>query len=128
MANAQSVGEAIPVPRDAPRATTDPSAAAVVGVGLALAFGTAAFIPALAALVVWPLLFIVPGWVVMAAVRPRISAAGRLGLTIVLSVALSAHLVYWLSIALGSYNRASVFAAAVILAAPIPVAVYFRGR
>src|SRR5439155_1119467 len=53
--------------------------------------------------------------------RPRLEAPARLGLAIVLSVAMSAHLVYWLSLALG-YRRESIVLAAALLACPLPVA------
>jgi hypothetical protein len=59
--------------------------------------------------------------------RPRIAATGRLGLAIVLSVALSAHLVYWLSLATGGYRRETIFAVAAILALPIPIGLLRRG-
>ena len=77
--------------------------------------------PALATIVVWPLLFVVPGWAIIGWVRPRMSASGRLGVAIVLSVALSAHLVYWLAIATGGYRRETIFAVAALLALPIPI-------
>ncbi|HEX9635066.1 MAG TPA: hypothetical protein VGB34_06220 [Candidatus Limnocylindria bacterium] len=82
--------------------------------------------PAVAILVVWPLLFVVPGWAIVAWARPRIGSTGRLGLAIVLSVAVSAHLVYWLSLAAGGYRRETILAAAAVLAMPIPLAA-FRG-
>jgi hypothetical protein len=69
--------------------------------------------------VVWPLLYIVPGWAVMSLARPRIEAPGRLGLAIVISVVLSSHLVWWLSMASGGYGRGAVFAAGVLLALPL---------
>jgi hypothetical protein len=82
--------------------------------------------PGTAIIVVWPLLFVVPGWAIVAWARPRIGSTGRLGLAIVLSVAASAHLVYWLSLAAGGYRRETIFAAAAVLALPIPLAA-FRG-
>jgi hypothetical protein len=97
-----------------------PAVMAATGVLLALAAAWA--VPSLAIPVVWPLLFLVPGWGILAVVRPRIAATGRLGLAIVLSVALSAHLVYWLSMATGGYRRETIFAVAVLLALPIPLA------
>ncbi len=84
-------------------------------------------VPGLAVFVVWPLLFVVPGWALMAWTRPRIGSTGRLGLAIVLSVAGSAHLVYWLSLAAGGYRREVIFAAAAMLAAPIPFAAWRGG-
>jgi hypothetical protein len=96
--------------------------ALAIGGLLALAWLT----PAVAIPVVWPLLFLVPGWVVVAFVKPRIGVSGRLGLAVVLSVAISAHLVYYLSL-LGGYRRETVFVAAAVLAAPLPVAAWRGG-
>ncbi|MDP9468094.1 MAG: hypothetical protein M3P32_05060, partial [Chloroflexota bacterium] len=45
----------------------------------------------------------------------------RLGVAIVLSVALSAHLVYWLAIATGGYRRETIFVVAALLAMPISI-------
>jgi hypothetical protein len=103
------------------------AAATIAGGACVLALLAAWFVPALAILVVWPLLFVVPGWVLVAWMRPRIAATGRLGLAIVLSVALSAHLVYWLSVALGGYRRETIFLAAAVLAAPLVLAVWRGG-
>jgi hypothetical protein len=83
--------------------------------------------PGLAMLVVWPLLFVLPGWAIVGWVRPRIAATGRLGLAIVLSVALSAHLVYWLALATGGYRRETIFAVAALVALPIPMGLVHGG-
>ncbi|MEX1155573.1 MAG: hypothetical protein WED12_00285 [Chloroflexota bacterium] len=107
--------------------TRRPVAAALVALGIAIALVGAWLVPPLAVAVVWPLLFVVPGWGIMAVVRPRISAAGRLGLAIVLSLAISAHLVYWLSLASGGYRRETIFFAAVLLALPVPLAAWRGG-
>ena len=97
--------------------------AAVAAVALAAAWVW----PALAIVVVWPLLFVVPGWVLVAWTRPRIATTGRLGLAIVLSVAISAHLVYWVSVFLGGYGRASIFATAGLLLMPVVLTVWRAG-
>lgn len=102
-------------------------AAVVAALCVGIALIAAWLVPPLAMVVVWPLLFVVPGWGVISAVRPRIGATGRLGLAIVLSVAISAHLVYWLSVATGGYRRETIFGAALLLALPIPWAVARRG-
>jgi len=96
------------------------------GGGVVVALVAAWFIPALAVPVVWPVLLLIPGLGIIAALRPRIDAAGRLGLAIIVSVALSTHLVYWLSVLAGGYGRGVVFVAAAILAIPIPLAVWAR--
>ncbi|MEX0625466.1 MAG: DUF2298 domain-containing protein [Chloroflexota bacterium] len=98
-------------------------AAVVVGGALLAAWVE----PAVAVLVVWPLLFVLPGWAIVGWVRPRIAATGRLGLAIVLSVALSAHLVYWVALATGGYRRETIFAVVALLALPIPIGVLRGG-
>jgi hypothetical protein len=98
-------------------------AALVIGMGLLAAWQQ----PALAILVVWPLLFVLPGLAIVGWARPRVAATGRLGLAIVLSVALSTHLVYWLSLATGGYRRETVFAVAILLALPIPIGILRGG-
>ena len=103
----------------------------VAGIGAALlvlgALVAAWLEPGLAELVVWPLLFVLPGWAIVGWARPRVAATGRLGLAIVLSVALSTHLVYWLSLATGGYRRETIFAVAAMLALPIPIGVMRGG-
>jgi hypothetical protein len=104
-----------------------PAAAAValglVGAGLAAAW----LVPWFAMLVIWPLLFVVPGWWLVALTRPRIGTTGRMGLAIVLSVAISAHLVYWISLLLGGYTRETIFVTAGLLAAPLLIAAWRSG-
>ena len=95
--------------------------AVAAAVLLAVALAAAWLWPPFAVIAVWPSLFVVPGWAIIGWARPRISATGRLGLAIVLSVALSAHLVYWLSLATGGYRRETIFAVAAVLALPIPL-------
>ena len=94
---------------------------------LAGALLAAWLVPALAVIVVWPFLFVVPGWTIVAWARPRITATGRLGLAIVLSVALSAHLVYWLALATGGYRRETILAVAVLFALPMPIGILKGG-
>jgi hypothetical protein len=106
----------------------DPAAGLVVAAALAVLLAAAWLLPVLAPVGVWPLLFGVPGWALIAWSRPRISATGRLGLAIVLSAAISAHLVHWLSLATGGYRRETIFLAAALLAAPLPLAAWWSGR
>jgi hypothetical protein len=104
------------------------SAAAAVTLGVvAAALAAAWLVPMLSLLVVWPLLFVVPGWVLVALMRPRIGTTGRMGLAIVLSVAISAHLVYWVSLLLGAYTRETVFGSAGLLATPLVIAAWRSG-
>ncbi|HJP70878.1 MAG TPA: hypothetical protein VJ975_04100 [Candidatus Limnocylindria bacterium] len=100
--------------------------ATVASVAVAAALLVAWLVPPLGTLLLWPLLVIVPGWGAMSLLQPRIDGAGRLGLAIVGSVALSTHLVYWLAKLTDDYSRGTVFLAASLLAAPIPLAA-FRG-
>ena len=96
-------------------------AAAVFGLGLVAAWVW----PPLAIVTVWPLFLVVPGWALVAwGTRggARLASTGRLGLAIVLSVAVSAHVVWWLSTLTGSYGREIVFVTAALLALPIPLA------
>jgi hypothetical protein len=97
------------------------AAGGVGSLAVAAALVGAWLIPPLAVLLVWPLLFMVPGWAVIGWARPRMAATGRLGLAIVLSVALSAHLVYWQALATGGYRRETIFVVAALLALPIPI-------
>ncbi|MBA3740957.1 MAG: hypothetical protein H0W98_07430, partial [Chloroflexi bacterium] len=53
---------------------------------VACALALAGSVPLLAPVIVWPLLFFVPGWALLAVLRPRIDGAGRLGLAIIVSV------------------------------------------
>jgi len=76
-----------------------------------------ALVSILSMAVVWPVLFVVPGWLLVARVAPDLSAAGRTGLGIVASVYLSAHLVNVASLLLGGFDRGSVLVAAVLLVA-----------
>ncbi len=66
--------------------------AAVVLAVLGLAAATWAF-PPVGLIAAWPMLFFVPGWVLIQRVSPHLPAPGRVGLAVVTSVYLSAHLV-----------------------------------
>ena len=99
--------------------------AAIACGGVAAALVAAWLVPALAVPLVWPVFLLIPGLGILAAVRPRVDAAGRLGLAIIISVAISTHLVYWLSVVAGGYGRGVTFAAAAILALPVPLAAWF---
>ena len=98
--------------------------ALLASVALAAALVLAWLVPPLAVAVVWPILLVGPGWVAISAVRSRIGAAGRLGLAVVLTVAVSTHLVHWLSHLAGGYSRVVVFAVAALLGLALPVAVW----
>lgn len=101
------------------------AAAALLAAAGALA--AAWLVPPAATVLVWPLLLFLPGWSITAALQPRVDAAGRIGLAIVASMALSTHLVFWLSHLAGGYHRGVVFAAAALLVIPV-VVMAWRGR
>jgi hypothetical protein len=98
--------------------------ATVAALAVASALVVAWLVPALAPAITWPFLLVVPGWALVSATRPRIDAAGRIGLAVIVSVAVSTHLVHGLSHLAGGYGRETVFAAVAILALPIPVAAW----
>ena len=89
--------------------------AAIIAGGLAAA---SAFPPA-AVLFVWPLLFFVPGWCLVHWTGLRLSWLERVGLAIIVSVAVSAHVVYWTSVLIGRYDRLSIVVASALMAAPL---------
>jgi hypothetical protein len=94
----------------------------------AIAFALAWFAPPVAVLVTWPFLFVVPGWLLVARVVPRLGPAGRLGVGIVASTFVAAHLANVVGLAAGGFDRPVAFTTAALLAgvslllagAPIP--------
>ncbi len=107
-----------------PSGGRDPLLSVALVAALLAALVLAWLLPPLAVVVVWPILLVVPGWVAMSAVASRVDAAGRLGLAIVLTVAVSTHLVHWLSHLAGGYSRGVVFAVAALLGLAVPVAAW----
>ena len=99
------------------------AAVALLAAGGALAVGW--LVPPAAPLLVWPMLLFLPGWSITALLRPRIDTAGRVGLAVVGSVAISTHLVFWLSHLAGGYHRGVVFAAAAMLVLPAIVTAWW---
>jgi len=99
-----------------------------VAAGGAIAFALAWFAPPVAVLVTWPFLFVVPGWLLVARVVPRLGPAGRLGVGIVASTFVAAHLANVVGLAAGGFDRPVAFTTAALLAgvslllagAPIP--------
>ncbi len=98
--------------------------AAITTAVLVAALVAAWLVPALAPVLAWPFLLFVPGWSALSLVMARIDAAGRIGLAVVISVAVSTHLVYWLSHLAGGYGRGVIFASLAILAIPTVVAAW----
>ena len=72
-------------------------------------------VPLSAIVLVWPILFFVPGWVVIRRVVPRLPVPGAVGAAIVTSVYVSAHLVNVVA-RIGGFGRESIVVAAVVLA------------
>jgi hypothetical protein len=71
-------------------------------------------VPILAVVLVWPWLFAVPGWVLVRRVAPELPRPGIVGVGIVASTYLSAHLVELVS-RLDGFGRVAVLVAAVLL-------------
>jgi hypothetical protein len=87
----------------------------LLGIGLAVAW----LIPAVGVVVAWPFLFFIPGWVVVRRVVPHLPAPGRLGLAVVTSVYLSAHVVNLVARVDGFSREAVLVSVAVIAFATI---------
>jgi len=85
-------------------------------VGGAVLLGLCLVVPTVGIVVVWPLLFFVPGWFVLARVAPSIEMPGRIGLSIVVSVYLSAHVTHLVATTAGGFSAGAVLVAAAILA------------
>jgi len=97
--------------------TTTPPTRVVGGAVLAiLAGGLVTWaVPLTAIVLVWPILFFVPGWIVVRRVVPGLPVPGAVGAAIVTSVYVSAHLVNVVA-RVGGFGRASIIVAAVLLA------------
>ncbi|HEY8817937.1 MAG TPA: DUF2298 domain-containing protein [Candidatus Limnocylindrales bacterium] len=93
-----------------------PSPVTMVGVVIAIAVAAvlAWAVPLTAIVIVWPILFFVPGWVVIRRVVPDLPAPGAVGAAIVTSVYVSAHLVNVVA-RVGGFGRGSIIVSAVLL-------------
>jgi hypothetical protein len=87
--------------------------------GLGLLGGGAALLawvlPPLSIVLAWPFLFAIPGWWLVSRVAPNLPPPGRVGLAVVTSVFVSAHLVNVVSLVAG-FGRVSIFIAVALLA------------
>ena len=72
-------------------------------------------VPAAAIVLVWPVLFVVPGWVLVRRIVPDLPMPGAVGAAIVTSVFLSAHVVNLVARADG-FGRGPVLVSAMLLA------------
>lgn len=91
-----------------------PASLAVAG-GLLVA--VVAVAPGIAILLAWPLLFAVPGWILVGRFVPDLTIAGRLGVSVVTSVYLSAHVTNALARLAGTYDRTVALGALALLVA-----------
>ncbi len=111
--------EAPPPARDESPAGIDPLAPRrVLAIALSIA-GLAAIVwlvPPVGLVIAWPMLFFVPGWVLIERVAPHLPAPGRIGLAIVSSVYLSAHLVN-VAARVDGFGRVSIIVSVATLAA-----------
>jgi hypothetical protein len=76
----------------------------------------ARLIPPLAIVIAWPLLFVVPGWLLAARAAPSLSPVGRLGAGVAISVVAAAHLVNVVGLVAGRFDRDVALVAALMLA------------
>jgi hypothetical protein len=86
-------------------------ALAIVG-GAMLAWA----VPVLSIVLVWPVLFAVPGWVLVRRVAPDLPVPGQVGVAVVASVYLSAHLVDVVA-RVGGFNRPAIIVSTMLLVA-----------
>ena len=96
-------------------------------IGIAVAALVAWAVPLTSVLLVWPILFFVPGWVVIRRVVPDLPAPGAVGAAIVTSVYVSAHLVNVVA-RVGGFGRGSIIVSAVLLALATLVVARIRHR
>jgi hypothetical protein len=95
--------------------------------GIAAAALVAWIVPLSAVLLVWPVLFFIPGWVVIRRVVPDLPVPGAVGAAIVTSVYASAHLVNVVALVIG-FGRGSIIVSAVLLAIAAVVVARIRHR
>ena len=79
-------------------------------------------VPVASIVLVWPILFFIPGWVVIRRVVPDLPMPGAVGAAIVTSVYVSAHLVNVVARLTGFGREAVIVSAALLLAASLVVA------
>ena len=109
------------MPPPSPRALVA-AAAAILAASL-----IAWLVPLTAVVLVWPILFFVPGWVVIRRVVPDLPLPGAVGAAFVTSVYVSAHLVNVVA-RVGGFGRGSIIVSAALLALGCLVVVALRHR
>ena len=85
-----------------------------LGVGVVAGVVLVWILPLAGLALVWPLLFAVPGWILVRRVAPDLPAPGAVGVAVVSSVYLSAHLVDLVARVIG-FGRPAVLVSAVLL-------------
>jgi len=114
----EAVAPEVPDPPldDAPAGIRPLARRALLVLGMAIAIGAVVnwFLPPLGVAFAWPFLFVVPGWVIVARIAPHLPLPGRVGLAIVLSVYLSAHVVNVVARA-GGFSRMAVLVSVALL-------------
>ena len=71
-------------------------------------------VPVASIVLVWPILFAVPGWVIVRRVVPDLPAPGQVGVAVVVSAYLSAHVVDLVA-RVGGFDRPSILVATVLI-------------
>src|SRR5688572_18890838 len=106
-----------------------PSRSAIlIAVAVILAAAWIAWLlPMTAVVLVWPVLFFVPGWVVIRRIVPDLPLPGAVGAAFVTSVYISAHLVNVVA-RVGGFGRGSIVVSALLLALGSLVVIGLRHR
>ncbi|MFL5714655.1 MAG: hypothetical protein ACJ769_08350 [Chloroflexota bacterium] len=115
---------------EAAGAGTSPPTAIGIGVAALLIVGGAIvawFLPLTSIVLIWPILFFVPGWVVVRRVVPNIRMSAAVGAAVVTSTYASAHLVNVVARFTG-FGREAIIVSAVLLAAAGLLVVCLRHR
>ncbi len=88
----------------------------VAALALALIGGVvvAWLVPVTSMVLVWPILFAVPGWVIVRRVAPDLPVPGQVGSAVIVSVYLSAHVVDLVA-RVGGFDRPSILVATLLI-------------
>ncbi len=93
--------------------------ASVVGIAVAWV------VPAASVALTWPILFAIPGWVVVRRVAPDLPVPGQVGIAVVTSVYLSAHVVDLVARVIG-FGRPAILLATLLLLGATAVLAWVR--
>jgi hypothetical protein len=103
-------------PAPALAALTSPGVAGLSGV-YALLLLLMLRVPALGLVLAWPLLFFVPGYLLVSRLLPDLAAPGRAGIGVVTSIFVSAHLCFVCAVVAGGMNELAIWLLVAILGA-----------